>query len=330
MPSRPRHMVPAHLSSLSNLLTRRRLLATSGAAIAGAGLPVPGMRHHFVHARQATPEATPSPGDPAAFAVQYFHFEKMLAGYGVPIDEELLATMYRTDVPTLHAIRQHFDDAARQAAEDLLADPDFADRVSRLPFEPGTTVVGLGDSITDDLQSWLEILRHLVELQRPDDQIQFSNQGISGDTTSDALPRMIGVVATDPAWIITMLGTNDACRFGLEPTKPVVSLEEATANLLALRHFAATESNASWAWITPPPSNPELVDAAMGSFEMSLSNDDLAPIADFLREQPEPVADIFTRFGQPAPTDLIPIDGIHPSLEGQKTIARELVLALTA
>jgi lysophospholipase L1-like esterase len=310
-------------------LTRRRLLASSGAALAATGLPMPGMNHHFVHARQATPAATPSPQNPAAFAVQYFHFEKMLAGFGIPIDDDLLATMYGIDVPTLHAIRQQFDDAVRQAAEDLLADPDFADRVSQLPFEPGSTVVGLGDSITDDLQSWLEILRHLLALQRPDDQIQIINQGISGDTTSDAIPRMIEVVAADPAWIITMLGTNDACRFGLEPTKPAVSAEESTANLLALRHFAATESNANWAWITPPSSNPALVDAAMGPFEMSLSNDDLKPIADFLLEQPEPVADIFSRFGQPASTDLIPMDGIHPSLDGQKAIVSELVRSLT-
>lgn len=326
MSSRPSHVVPAPLTLLPNLLTRRRMLAASGAALAATGLPVPRMSHHFVHAQQATP----APGNPAAFAVQYFHFEKMLAGFGVPFDDDLLAAMYGIDVQTLHTIWQQFVDVARQAAEDLLADPHFADRVGQLPFEPGSTVVGVGDSITDDLQSWLEILRHLLALQRPDDQILVINQGISGDTTTDVLARMAGAVAAQPAWIITMLGTNDACRFGLEPEKPVVSAEETIANFQAMRHFAATESNANWAWITPPSSNPELVDAVMGAFGMSLSNDDLKPIVDFLLEQPEPVAGIFARFGQPASTDLIPVDGIHPSLEGQKAIVWELVQALTA
>ncbi len=330
MPSRPSHAAHAPLASLSNLLTRRRLLATSGTGIAATGLPLPGMGHHFVHARQATPEAEAPDEGPEAFMVQYFHFEKMFSGFGVNLGDEVLATIYGTDVPTLLAIRQEFDDAARQAAEELLADPAFADQVNALPFEPGTTVVGVGDSITDDLQSWFEILRHLVDLQRPDDQIQFSNQGISGDTTTDVLPRMNGAIAAQPSWIITMLGTNDACRFGLEPEKPVVSAEESIANFQALRHAAATESEANWAWITPPSSNPDLVDATMGVFGMALSNDDLKPIVDFLLEQPEPVADIFARFGQPASTDLIPMDGIHPSLEGQKVIVQVLVEALTA
>src|SRR3712207_412654 len=97
-------------------------------------------------------------------SMQYHHPEKTLADLpgGQEIGDELLAPFFGTDVGTYREIKGEFAERARGCARDLLRDPSFARLVDRLPFEPGSTVVGLGDSITDDSQSWLEILRHLL------------------------------------------------------------------------------------------------------------------------------------------------------------------------
>ena len=88
-----------------------------------------------------------------------------------------------------------------------------------------TTIVGLGDSITDDYQSWLEILRHLLAERRPGDEIKVVNAGISGDTASGLLGRVLEMLEGDPAWILVLIGTNDVA-FVREPlTKSLVSPE---------------------------------------------------------------------------------------------------------
>ncbi len=210
--------------------------------------------------------------------------------------------------------------------------PEFAVRVDQLPFSPVDTIVGLGDSITDDLQSWLEILRHLLALRRPGDQIQVINAGLSGDTTTDVLRRRyVPIILMQPTWIICMLGTNDAFRFGREPTKTAVSLDETAMNLKELRHIAATESTANWAWMTPPTSDEALFAATpfAGPLETSVSNDDVVAIAGVVQGQPEPVVDLVTLFGWPPASELMLTDGIHPSLAGQQVIARALVERLT-
>jgi acyl-CoA thioesterase I len=308
-------------------LARRTLLAGSGAALAAKGISDTGIAPRRVLAGQATP--TP---DEAAFFIQFIHFEKLFAPYGVVLDEEQLAGLYSLDVQIYRDVRNQFDENARQAAEELLADPDFAVRVDQLPFSPGDTIVGLGDSITDDLQSWLEILRHLLALRRPGDQIQVINAGLSGDTTTDVLRRRyVPIILMQPTWIICMLGTNDAFRFGREPTKTAVSLNETAKNLEELRHIAATESTANWAWMTPPTCHEALFAATpfAAPLETSVSNDDVVAIADVVQRQPEPVVDLVTLFGRPRASELMLTDGIHPSLAGQQVIARALVERLT-
>jgi acyl-CoA thioesterase I len=146
-----------------------------------------------------------------------------------------------------------FDANAREAAQELLEDPSFAERVDRLPFRERETVLGIGDSFTDDLQSWLEIVRHLLEERRPRDEIRIINAGLSAHTTAMVLRRFVpNVIAQRPDWIICLLGGNDATRIGPEPNKTQVSIEETGKNLEAMRRIARTQTEAEWVWIIPP------------------------------------------------------------------------------
>lgn len=193
-------------------------------------------------------------------------------------------------------------------------------------------MVGVGDSITDDLQSWLEIVRHLIEERRPEDGIRVVNAGLSAHTTTMVLRRFIpGVVSLKPDWILCLLGGNDATRVGPEPNKPQVDIEETARNLEAMRRIAREQTGAEWVWITPPTYDEERA-SSFPPFRMGQSvflNDDVIAIGDYIREQDEPVVDIQAVFGIPADPELQGSDGVHPSLAGQKAIARAFVERLT-
>src|SRR5215210_39926 len=170
-------------------------------------------------------------------AMQYHHPEKTLASLpgGQEIDNEILASFFGTDAQTYREIKDTFAERTRRCAYELLQDARFAPLVDRLPFEAGTTVVGLGDSITDDYQSWLEILRHLLAERRPESGIYLVNAGISGDTSSGLLGRLLDILEGNPAWIITLIGTNDVPFIRDPLTKSLVSPEETGKNLRAPR-----------------------------------------------------------------------------------------------
>ena len=306
-------------------MKRRTFLASVAASGAFMALAESGL------ARERAGTATPAPEMAASF-VQFVHFDKFLGSFGVKLAEDQLARLYGLDVQTYRDILAQFAAASRQAAEELLEDSDFAARVDQLPFAPGETVVAFGDSLTDDLQSWAEILRHLLTLRRADDQIAIVNQGIGGDTTAAALRRLVPILQTQPAWIVCMLGTNDVMRNGKQATKTLVSLEETALNLAELRHLAATESaTTEWAWMTAPPCDEDLIASSpfWAAFEISLRSDDLVAIADVLRDEPDPVVDLVALFGQPPAAGLLGEDGVHPTLAGQQAIVRALVERLT-
>lgn len=265
--------------------------------------------------------------DQISYLIQFLHPDK-----GWPaLDETAIAPLFGVDVATYRNISVAFAERATHAAAELLADPIFAARVDRLPFQSGATVVGLGDSITDDLQSWLEILRHLLLQRRPQDGINIVNAGISGNTTTHLIDRFMDIVNLRPGWVFCMVGTKDAGTHGQSPAKTLVSLEETAKNLHALRHFAASQTTARWIWMTPTP----VIEAQVashwlfGAIQMSVSNTDLVAIADMMRQLPDPVVDVQKVFGNPVNPDWLLSDGVHPSLAGHKIIVKAFVEQLS-
>lgn len=258
--------------------------------------------------------------------LQFFHYEKLL-GLMPGMSEQLMATLNGFSLDDYRAVRAHFAAQARAAAQELLADADFAARVDRLPFAPGSLVVALGDSITDDLQSWFEILRHALDLRRPDDKIALSNAGISGEITTQMLARFFAIADRKPAWVICFAGTNDARRHGHRPLKTLVSAAETEQNLAAIRQFGATQTDAQWLWVTPATVVEEQIaaDPFLSARQVFWRNDDLRAAADAVRRQSGPIVDLQPLFGTPANPAYLISDGLHPNLTGQKIIARAVI-----
>jgi acyl-CoA thioesterase-1 len=256
---------------------------------------------------------------------QFFHPEK---SYPL-LDDAALAATQGTPVEMYRQITAELAAGVKRAAEELLSDAGFAARVDRLPFAAGQTVVGLGDSITDDSQSWLELLRHLLAIRRPQDNITVVNAGISGDTTTQVIRRFLQFYYEKPAWFICMIGTNDATLHGDDPLGTVVSAQETERNLRLLRNYAAP-TGAQWVWITPYTVIPEQMTSHwfLGTLKLEIHNDDLAKVIEAVRRQPDPVVDLPKALGGLKPEYLMD-DGLHPSLTGQKAIVRALVERLT-
>ena len=264
------------------------------------------------------------------FMVQFYHFEKTIWMPG--IYENINADILGIGIEEYHNIKKKFIDNVHSAAMELLSDSSFSALVDQLPFGPGEKIIGLGDSITDDIQSWLEILRFMIEAKRETDNIEIINAGISGNTTSQMISRFSHIAQQQPDWIIFLGGSNDIGLHGQYPTKVLVSIEETEKNLVMLRNFAKTQTSSQWIWITPPPIIEEKVKTYWfpEPTETMLQNKDIISVANIIRKQPDLVVDIQKFFGIPPKQELMLFDGLHPSLEGQKLIVSELVKALTA
>jgi lysophospholipase L1-like esterase len=265
------------------------------------------------------------------YSIQFQHPHKVL-GLMPGTNESITAQLFELDLATYRTVRNEFADKVRKAADELLEDQMFKKQVQNLPFKTGDVIVGLGDSITDDYQSWIEIIRSLLEKALPEKQLKVINSGISGNTTTEIITRFLAIVQEKPDWIICMAGTNDCRLHGKKPSKTLVSFEETEKNYEMLRNFASTQTEAEWLWLTPPAVIEKQIEEHwfLGSLQLRWRNSDIAKIAELVRKSGDKVADVNKALDINTTPELLLEDGIHPSLEGQKLIAKTVIEALSA
>jgi lysophospholipase L1-like esterase len=315
-------------------VTRRRALSSVSARL--APLMFVGIMPALTRAQEAPATGIPVTKNPGPEwnpgVLRWVHPEKdyfFLPGFA---GDALRAGVHGLDVETYQEIRASFDAAARDAAKALLADDTFAEQVDRLPFDPGALVIAIGDSRTDDLQSWFEILRHLLELRRPLDRVQFINDAVSAHTTTQAFGPVNRAVSQQPDWIICYHGGNDVTRFGSGAAKTQVSIEETGKNLTELRRLASAKTGLSWVWMTQTPIDEERMEATpeFQFGQVAWRNADIEKVNAFLSQLSDPVVDLHAAFGDPISSPLLGPDGVHPSLDGHTVIAKAVVEMLTA
>jgi lysophospholipase L1-like esterase len=191
-------------------------------------------------------------------------------------------------------------------------------------------ILALGDSITDDLQSWFEILRAMIAQARPQSTMTMVNAGVSGARSTDVLASAPLLTRVRPTVVFVMIGTNDAARIG-PISKPIVSDVETDANVRAFRAFVTTDPSIRHVfWLTPPPPHEELLgrNELVASAQLSIRYADVARKAALIRRLPDDVVDLMGVFGTPPASDHYLPDGVHPNLEGQKIILRTVLTSL--
>ncbi|HEX4060617.1 MAG TPA: SGNH/GDSL hydrolase family protein [Streptosporangiaceae bacterium] len=246
-----------------------------------------------------------------------------------------LAALYGLDEPAYAAIRDRFRAQTAAAAKDLLAEPEFAAAVDRLPFQAGQTLAVIGESSTDAADSWLEILGHLIRLRRPADAITVVNAAISGYPTT-----MLQRVMTEtlqrhrPSWVVLFAGGNDALRYGAGATKPLVTGAETAQNLAEMRRQAAA-AGARVTWMTPTACDTARIAAYLPfqGQQIWLQAGDLRAVRDAIRTAAgtaDLMVDLADAFGRPPDAGLLSADGLHPTLAGHKAIAKRFTERLAA
>lgn len=221
------------------------------------------------------------------------------------------------------------DEQAEQAGQELLKDENIQKYITRLPFKKGDKLVALGDSLTDDLQGWFEITRHVLEIGRPDLELEFSNAAVQHNTSFDALRRLNrSVIDAQADWVLVGLGSYDAMRLHPLPGRTHVSLTEFWENMNAIEEVIAATTKNPPVWITPPPVITEMMQQ-VALFDGVVYNEDLSQYREVTSGRKGFVIDPKgVRMGQPAEAWNYLADGFNCSLAGHVATATALLKTL--
>jgi formylglycine-generating enzyme required for sulfatase activity len=218
---------------------------------------------------------------------------------GSRVDDKVSAALLDMRPEEYRATKEEKRFNAYNIARNLSEDPELRRRVEALTLPPGASLVGIGDGIADDHQSFLDILRHLVALLRPDEDLRVVNAGMIDETTTDLVTGFAHLLAAraasaagSPLLVLCHAGLGDARRFadprlaaaaGLD--RPRVSPDETKANLRALRALgqALPGGPALWVWMTQTNVNEDDAAEVQPGVKMRLLNADVDAVAAVIR-----------------------------------------------
>jgi lysophospholipase L1-like esterase len=263
------------------------------------------------------------------YLLQFLNIEKkypLLPGIS---NTEAVANMFGLEEEELTKLRGTFRQNAKEAALELLKDDDVTDWIDQLPFKADDTIVAIGDSSTDDLQSWFQILSEILNITVPEADFTFINAGHANDTSSEALRRLHrDVLSHEPDWVIVSLGMFDVIRLSIAPKRTLLPLSETWENLSTIEDAIKEVTDNPVIWITPPPVIPGLLDK-MELFDFDISDEDLAQVRQIIAGKTGYIVDpTGKRMGNPPEAWYYLSDGINPSLSGQVNTTKALMYTL--
>ncbi len=171
------------------------------------------------------------------------------------------------------------------------------------------TIICFGDSITagyglPENESFPEDLNRLLAARHSGYRVL--NQGVPGDTTTDALTRLPTILALHPQVVVVEFGGNDGLR-GIDVARTRANLTEVVRRLLAAKIHVLLVG------ITLPPNyGPDYV----RSFQQVFA--DVAR-SEHVARMPMIYDGIYTVPGT------IQADGIHPTAKGSQMIAEHML-----
>ncbi len=166
-------------------------------------------------------------------------------------------------------------------------------------------IVAFGDSLTAGVveQTYPDYLQGLLDEAGFNYRVE--NQGVSGDTTTDAVARIDNVVAEHPALVILEFGGNDGLR-GIPVDATKQNMEEMITRLKAAKIPVVLLG------ITLPPNyGPDYVKPFTAMY-LDLSKKYKVRLLPFL------LVDVYQH------PDMMQPDGIHPNGKGNKVVAQDV------
>ena len=273
------------------------------------------------------------------YLLQFLNLEKRFPLLPGIENQEAVAGLMGLESEELQKLRDRFASNAKEAAFEMLDDPEVAESIETLLFVLGDTIVALGDSITDDLQGWFNIFQHVLEIGLEDADFTFVNSGVSYNTSTDALKRLNrDVLDHDPDWVIVALGTFDAQRLHVAPNRTLVSLADYWENLNTIEEAVGEVTDNPLIWMTPPPVITEM-QQQIRLFHFDLFEEDLSqyreiltgkkgyivdPLGERMMDKDDSVEEEEEEKPGPAAWNYLS-DGLHPSLSGHTKSVKELI-----
>ncbi|WP_435135078.1 SGNH/GDSL hydrolase family protein [Actinacidiphila sp. bgisy144] len=205
-----------------------------------------------------------------------------------------------------------------------------------LPFEKGSHVLFIGDSITDAGRTkdrapygggYVSLIQALVTAQAPELALRWTNRGVSGDTVRDLAGRwQADVLAERPDWLFVKIGINDCWR-GIEgKADEAVSVEEYRTTLSGLLDRAIAETGCRLVLATP-----YLIEGDTSDPWRTESDRYVAAAREVAAEKGLPLIDVQAAFDRvlahTAPADWAG-DRVHPVLAGHAVIARAFLAVI--
>lgn len=263
------------------------------------------------------------------YLLQFLNIEKRFPLLPGISNVEAVANIFGLELDELNKMRERYAQNAKEAALELLKDVEVTEWIDNLPFKPDDTIVAFGDSSTDDLQSWFEILKAALNITVDQADFTFINAGVSNNTTSDALRRMhADVLSHDPDWVITSLGSYDAIRLSYAPDRTLIPLSETWENLTTIEDAIKTVTDNPPIWLSPTPVIPGLLEE-MELFDFDILDKDLEQIRQIISGKTGYIVDpLGKRMGNPPEAWYYLSDGVNPSLSGQVNTVRALLYTL--
>lgn len=263
------------------------------------------------------------------YLLQFLNIEKQYPLLPGISNTEAVANIFGLEESELTKLRNTFKQNAKEAALELLKDDDITDWIDQLPFEQNDTIIALGDSSTDDLQSWFRIFSEILSITVPEADFTFVNAGHANNTSSEALRRLHrDVLSHEPDWVIISLGMFDVIRLSIAPKRTLLPLSETWENLSTIEDAIKEVTDNPVIWITPPPVIPGLLDK-MELFDFDISDEDLAQVRQIIAGKTGYIVDpTGKRMGNPPEAWYYLSDGINPSLSGQVNTTKALMYTL--
>jgi acyl-CoA thioesterase-1 len=262
--------------------------------------------------------------------IRFQHPDRVL-GFARPLTDQTLASIFGTDEETYRATLSDIEVQRANAVNALAADPAVHADLLSVPFVRGAHIVAVGESTTADRLSWFEILRTLLDAERPDLELRFDNLAITGATTTQVLAGLPAIRRQSADWVFCMLGSNDSQRFDSADGPQLVTRAETLRNLRELRARSLPDETSRWVWVTPTPVDESLV-ADFTFFRIAgitWTNADLSDLSKAFSELTDDLVidsapAVAATGGDPAFIE----DGVHPSIATQAALASRVLAAL--
>ncbi|MBI1281566.1 MAG: hypothetical protein GC179_25795 [Anaerolineaceae bacterium] len=272
----------------------------------------------------------------SAFQID-FNLQQIPSASGLNIPPEAAAAMLNISAEQFNAyVAQAFAECTR-VAQELLDKPGTVEAIRKLKTshkDVPNTIMTVGDSITTYRYGYAEILRALLGLVDPQNNVTFINNGRSGYTSTHGLEHTFFLyLAQKPDWVFLKFGANDTKHFGGADQKCLVSLEEYTANF-TLMVDAYLKAGARVILLTATPVVESIVRSNewYQSVQMTWDNADIQACADALKgianKHSVPLVDLVSLFTtKPDPILYCP-DGLHPGPAGHRLMIEQVIKAI--